>query len=96
MCDLSSHLKLDQLLDDEIKRFLARKCSNLFTNRHIVIFMHELYGYLNYIKLGLMAGCAFKDVKMAINIVPMVLMPLIIYSGFFANSKSFFVWIGWL
>lgn len=46
--------------------------------------------------MGLMAGCAFKDVKMAINVVPMVLMPLIIYSGFFANSKSFFVWIGWL
>ena len=32
-----------------------------------------------------MAGCAFKDVKLALNIVPMVLMPLIIFSGFFAN-----------
>ena len=34
---------------------------------------------------GLMAGCAFKDVKLALNIVPMVMMPLIIFSGFFAN-----------
>ena len=43
-----------------------------------------------------MAGCAFKDVKVATGIVPMVLMPLIIFSGFFANSKNFYVWIGWL
>ena len=46
--------------------------------------------------IGLMAGCAFKDVKVATGIVPMVLMPLIIFSGFFANSKYFYVWIGWL
>ncbi|KAM3141214.1 hypothetical protein pb186bvf_006599 [Paramecium bursaria] len=46
--------------------------------------------------MGLMAGCAFKDVKLALNIVPMVLMPLIIFSGFFANQKNFYVWIGWI
>ena len=46
--------------------------------------------------LGLMAGCAFNDIKVATSIVPMVLMPLIIFSGFFANSKNFYVWIGWI
>ncbi|CAD8179154.1 unnamed protein product [Paramecium octaurelia] len=51
---------------------------------------------LNGNSMGLMAGCAFNDIKVATSIVPLVLLPLIIFSGFFANSKQFFVWIGWI
>lgn len=32
-----------------------------------------------------MAGAAFKDIGMALNIVPAILTPLIIFSGFYAN-----------
>lgn len=42
---------------------------------------------LNGNSIGLMAGCAFNEIKVATSIVPMVLLPLIIFSGFFANSK---------
>jgi hypothetical protein len=51
---------------------------------------------LNGNSIGLMAGCAFNDIKVATSIVPLVLLPLIIFSGFFANSKQFYVWIGWI
>lgn len=42
---------------------------------------------LNGNSIGLMAGCVFNEIKVATSIVPMVLLPLIIFSGFFANSK---------
>jgi len=58
--------------------------------------MCKQHGYYIITKLGLMAGCAFSDIKAATSITPIILMPLIIFSGFFANSKDFFVWIGWI
>jgi len=51
---------------------------------------------LNGNSIGLMAGCAFNDIKTATSIVPLLIMPLVLFSGFFANSKNFFPWIGWI
>ena len=45
---------------------------------------------------GLMAGAIFKDSKVALGVVPMVLMPVILFSGFWSNSSLFMNWIGWL
>lgn len=42
---------------------------------------------LNGNSIGLMAGCAFNDIKVATSIIPLFLMPLTIFSGFLANSK---------
>lgn len=42
---------------------------------------------LNGNGMGLMAGAAFNDIKVATSIVPLILLPLTIFSGFFANSK---------
>lgn len=39
--------------------------------------------YINY--LGLMTGCMFKDVKSATGFLPVVLMPFVLFSGFYAN-----------
>lgn len=46
--------------------------------------------------LGLMAGCAFRDIKLALTAVPIIMMPVILLSGYMANSKNFPVWFGWL
>lgn len=51
--------------------------------------------YYNNI-IGLMAGCLFTDIKAAMGILPMLVMPIILFSGFFANSKNFYVWISWI
>ena len=62
----------------------------LNTNDGGVFFAHILICILTCLNgnsMGLMAGCAFNDIKVANSILPLVLMPLIIFSGFFANSK---------
>ncbi|CAD8196359.1 unnamed protein product [Paramecium octaurelia] len=46
--------------------------------------------------LGLMVGCAFRDIKLALTAVPIIMMPVILLSGYMANSKNFPVWFGWL
>jgi ABC-type multidrug transport system permease subunit len=51
---------------------------------------------LNGNSLGLMGGCAFNDLKVATSMVPMLLLPLTVFSGFLANKRQFYVWIGWL
>ena len=45
---------------------------------------------------GLMAGTIFKDSKVATSIVPVVIMPIVLFSGFWANQSLFMDWIGWL
>lgn len=64
-----------------------------------VVFIHLFVSVicsLNGNSIGLMVGCAFNDIKSATGIAPMFLLPLAIFAGFFANSKQFYVWIGWI
>jgi hypothetical protein len=42
---------------------------------------------LNGNSIGLMAGCVFTDIKAATGLVPLFLLPLFAFSGFFANPK---------
>jgi hypothetical protein len=42
---------------------------------------------LNGNSIGLMAGCAFSDIKAATGFVPLALLPLFAFSGFYANPK---------
>lgn len=46
--------------------------------------------------IGLLAGSFFKDFKSAVGTLPMVLMPLILFSGFMANQGNYLDWIGWI
>lgn len=43
-----------------------------------------------------MGGCVFKDVKVAAGFLPVIIMPLILFSGFFKNSNNLMNWIGWI
>ena len=64
-----------------------------------IVFIHLFVFILLSIagnSLGLIGGCMFKDVKVASAIVPMFIMPLILFSGFFKNSSNFMAWISWL
>ncbi|CAD8169780.1 unnamed protein product [Paramecium octaurelia] len=45
---------------------------------------------------GLMTGCMFSDLKAAAGFLPVVLMPLVIFSGFYANQNMYMDWIGWI
>lgn len=54
---------------------------------HIVVLHLFIYSLLSLCgnSLGLMGGCMFKDVKVAAGVVPMIIMPLVLFSGFFKN-----------
>ena len=55
-----------------------------------IVFIHLFIAIiiaLNGNSIGLMAGCAFNDIKVATSMVPLLFTPLIIFSGFFANIK---------
>ncbi len=42
-----------------------------------------------------MGGAAFSDAKAAAGIVPIFLMPFMLFAGFYANSKTLESWISW-
>jgi len=49
--------------------------------------------------IGTLAACAFNDLSVALAIVPMLLLPLMIFSGLFVNTGNipvFLDWIKWL
>ena len=54
------------------------------------------FGILLYLTIGLMTGCMFNDVKSAAGFLPVVIMPFVLFSGFYANSSTFMSWIGWI
>ena len=43
-----------------------------------------------------MVGSAFSDSKVAIGLLPLLILPFMLFSGFYANRKDLLVWIGWL
>ncbi|KAG2499376.1 hypothetical protein HYH03_002951 [Edaphochlamys debaryana] len=49
--------------------------------------------------LGIFISCLFNDLSMALSVAPMFLLPLMVFSGFFVNSKSippYFTWIQYI
>lgn len=46
--------------------------------------------------LGIFVSCLFHDINMALTILPLFLLPLMLFAGFFVNSESippYFWWI---
>lgn len=52
----------------------------------------SLVGY----SLGLFLGSMFNDVRAASGVTPMLIMPFMMFSGFYANRDSYGAWIGWI
>ena len=51
---------------------------------------------LNGISLGLMLGSMILDEKSVSTVTPIVILPFILFSGFFKNTGSLSSWIGWI
>jgi len=51
---------------------------------------------INGISLGLMLGSMIQDQKSVAAVTPIILLPVILFSGFFKNSDNLPVWIGWI
>lgn len=46
--------------------------------------------------VGLLCGCAFSDVRIAVDVVPLFIIPVLLFAGFFINSDSIPIWIRWI
>lgn len=46
--------------------------------------------------LGLLLGSAISDAKLVPLMIPIFLLPFILFSGFYKNRDDLPVWIGWL
>lgn len=46
--------------------------------------------------LGLLIGSVVLDAKSISSFIPLITMPIILFSGFFKNRASLPDWIGWI
>lgn len=46
--------------------------------------------------IGFFTGSLFQDVKKATSLAPVLLLPLMMFSGLYNKLNSIAVWIGWL
>jgi hypothetical protein len=46
--------------------------------------------------LGLFTGCLFSNVEVAVAILPMIILPLMVFSGFFVNADAIPVYFSWI
>lgn len=46
--------------------------------------------------LGMLIGSVVLDAKSISAVIPLLTMPIILFSGFFKNRNSLPVWIGWI
>ncbi|KAL4474984.1 hypothetical protein ABPG74_001680 [Tetrahymena malaccensis] len=46
--------------------------------------------------IGYLGGSAFSDAKLAIAVTPLMIMPFMLFAGFYKNAKDYASWIGWI
>ncbi|KAL4512208.1 hypothetical protein ABPG72_005210 [Tetrahymena utriculariae] len=46
--------------------------------------------------LGYLGGSAFSNAQTAIAVTPMLLMPFMLFAGFYKNASDYASWIGWI
>lgn len=62
-------------------------------------FLHSLIFFLISFcgsSLGLLIGSAILDAKSVSAVVPIIILPIFLFSGFFKNRADLPGWIGWL
>lgn len=46
--------------------------------------------------VGYLVSSIFSKAEDAVNIAPIIIMPMILFGGFFSNSANYPAWLGWL
>jgi len=46
--------------------------------------------------IGILIGCAFNELEVALNVAPLIFFPMLLFSGFYVNSDSVRSWVKWL
>jgi len=45
---------------------------------------------------GILIGCIFNELEVALNVAPLIFFPFMLFSGFYVNSESISVWVKWI
>ena len=61
-----------------------------------IFFLIILLINFNGMSLGLLLGSVVHDMKSVSSITPALLLPLLVFSGFFKNRNNIPGWIGWI
>lgn len=48
------------------------------------------------ISVGYLIGTTFNDVSSASSMMPIIVVPFMLFSGFYKNRSDYSSWIGWL
>lgn len=59
---------------------------------YLILFLAGIAGT----SIGLLVGSISKSPQMAAVIIPVFIMPMILFSGFYKNRSDIDRWIGWL
>jgi ABC-type multidrug transport system permease subunit len=59
---------------------------------YLITFLVSLSGN----SFGLLVGSLFSDSKVASGLLPLIVLPLVLFSGFYKNRGDLPAWIGWL
>ncbi len=51
---------------------------------------------MNASSFGYLCSSIFSKAETATGLAPIIIMPILLFSGFFSNSGSYPVWIGWI
>jgi len=46
--------------------------------------------------VGYFGGTVFSDAKVAIAVTPLLIMPFMLFAGFYKNAADYASWIGWV
>lgn len=46
--------------------------------------------------LGLLLGCAVSDAKLITVLIPIFILPFVLFSGFYKNRNDLPVWLSWI
>lgn len=70
---------------------LANTAEQFFTF-YFIFFLISFAGN----SLGLLLGCMVSDAKLITVLMPVVILPFVLFSGFYKNRNDLPVWLFWL
>lgn len=62
-----------------------------FFTFYLIVFLLSFAGN----SLGLLLGSAISDAKLVPIVIPIFILPFVLFGGFYKNREDLPVWIGW-
>ncbi|KAI9340034.1 P-loop containing nucleoside triphosphate hydrolase protein [Zopfochytrium polystomum] len=64
--------------------------------RYIILASISVLGALVGFSIGVCLACAFSTLQVALQVTPIILLPMMLFAGFFVNLSLVPIWLRWL